>query len=54
MNVDGTDLRQVTTDPAGDFTPSWSPDGSEITFHSFRTGNRDVFVVPAEAATGDC
>ncbi|MGA7304573.1 MAG: protein kinase, partial [Rhodothermales bacterium] len=48
MNVDGTDLRQVTTDPAGDFTPSWSPDGSEITFHSFRNGNRDVFVVPAE------
>ena len=38
---------QLTTDPAADFSPSVSPDGREIAFHSFRTGNRDIFVMPA-------
>jgi Tol biopolymer transport system component len=38
---------QLTTDPANDFDPSVSPNGREVAFHSFRTGNRDIFVIPS-------
>jgi Tol biopolymer transport system component/tRNA A-37 threonylcarbamoyl transferase component Bud32 len=38
---------QLTSDPGADFHPGVSPDGREVAFHSFRTGNRDVFVIPA-------
>ena len=37
---------QITSDPAAEFDPSVSPDGKEVAFHSFRTGNRDIFIVP--------
>jgi TolB protein len=38
---------QLTTDPAAEFSPSVSPDGRELAFHSFRAGNRDIYVMPA-------
>jgi Tol biopolymer transport system component len=38
---------QLTTDPAGDFSPNPSPDGREVAFHSLRNGNRDIFIMPA-------
>jgi TolB protein len=38
---------QITSDPAAEFDPSISPDGKEVAFHSFRTGNRDIFIVPS-------
>jgi Tol biopolymer transport system component len=38
---------QLTTDPAGDFSPSLSPDGRTVAFHSLRNGNRDIFTMPA-------
>jgi Tol biopolymer transport system component len=34
--------------PADDFAPSLSPDGSEVAFHSWRTGTRDIFVQPVQ------
>lgn len=46
MRTDGSELRQLTTDPAHDWDPDWSPDGKQIAFHSFRYGNRDLFIVP--------
>ncbi len=36
---------QLTNHSAGDHVQSWSPSGDELVFHSFRTGNRDVFVM---------
>ena len=30
VNTDGTDLKQLTDDPAWEESPSWSPDGSKI------------------------
>jgi Tol biopolymer transport system component len=46
MRKDGSELRQVTTNPAHDWSPNWSPDGKQIAFHSFRRGNRDLYVMP--------
>jgi len=46
MRKDGSGLRQLTTNPAHDWTPHWSPDGEQIAFHSLRTGNRDPYVLP--------
>ena len=48
MNPDGTALFQVTTDPARDFNPRWSPDGSRIAFSSNRDGDFDIYVVNAD------
>jgi TolB protein len=42
---------QLTTDPADDFLPSWSPDGQEIAFYSFRHGSRDLHVMTAEGGS---
>jgi TolB protein len=46
MRTDGSELRQLTTHHAHDWTPRWSPDGKKILFHSLRSGNRDLFVIP--------
>jgi Tol biopolymer transport system component len=46
MRKDGSGLRQLTTNPAHDWTPHWSPDGKQIAFHSLRTGNRDLYILP--------
>jgi len=47
--------RNVTTrftfDPAGDYSPVWSPDGSTIAFASMRTGLGNLFVADAANPT---
>jgi Tol biopolymer transport system component len=42
---------QLTTDPADDFFPTWSPDGQEIAFYSFRHGSRDLHLMTAEGGS---
>jgi dipeptidyl aminopeptidase/acylaminoacyl peptidase len=32
MNADGSDRRQVTSDPGSDFGPAWSPDSDSLVF----------------------
>ena len=39
---------RLTTSPAPDFGPAWSPDGRQILFHSDKTGNADVYVMDAD------
>ena len=39
---------QVTTDPADEFEPTWSPDASQIAFHAWPGDNRDVFIIGAD------
>lgn len=40
VSADGSDRRNITNDPANDWGPDWSPDGSTIAFNSDRDGGR--------------
>jgi Tol biopolymer transport system component len=48
MDLPGGQPRRLTTDPAADFSPTWSPDGKSIAFRSDRRGNDEVFVMNAD------
>lgn len=48
MNADGTDVRQLTDNPASDHSPVWSPDGTKIAFVSDREWNNDIYVMNAD------
>ncbi len=50
VNADGTDLRRLTTNPAHDFDPAWSPDGQMIAFRSERDGNNEVYVMGSDGS----
>ena len=41
----------ISIDPTPDWNPRWSPDGREIAFYAYRTGNRDIFVMPSSTST---
>lgn len=43
----GGTAQRLTSDPANDFQPRFSPDGKTIAFISERTGSRQVFLMPA-------
>ena len=36
---------RLTTNPASDFDPTWSPDGTHIAFRSQRDGNDEIYVM---------
>ena len=42
--VDGKTVTQLTSDPADDIMPAFSPDGSKIAFASNRSGNWDLYI----------
>jgi Tol biopolymer transport system component len=44
---------RFTFDPAGEFSPVWSPDGSRVVFRSVRNGASDLFVKPANGAADE-
>ena len=50
INADGSGLTQLTTDPAADFDPAWSPDGTLIAFRSQRDGNDEIYVMNADGS----
>ena len=43
--VDGAAVTQLTSDPAADMMPTFSPDGSKIAFASQRAGNWDIYLM---------
>jgi len=45
VNLDGTDLRQLTTHTANDYNPVWSRDGKSIYFLSSRTDNTQIWKI---------
>jgi Tol biopolymer transport system component len=48
LKLDGGAPIQITSDPANDFHPAWSPRDDEIVFYSSRGGDRDIFITTAE------
>jgi Tol biopolymer transport system component len=50
MDADGANLVRVTSDPASDDQPAWSPDGSRIVFMSERDGTQGIFVMNADGS----
>ena len=50
INADGSSLTRLTTDPAADYDPAWSPDGAHIVFRSRRDGNDEIYVMNADGS----
>jgi Tol biopolymer transport system component len=50
MRADGSQRTRLTTDPAPDFDPVWSPDGATIAFRSHRDGNEEVYLMNADGS----
>jgi len=48
MNVDGSDVKRLTSHPAEDWGASWSPDDQRIAFVSERDGHADIWVMDAD------
>lgn len=49
-NVDGTNLKRITFNPAIDTSPSWSPSGREIAFTSDRSGSPQIYIMDSDGA----
>jgi hypothetical protein len=48
MDADGSNLINLTGNPADDRAPSWSPDGERIAFESERDGATDIYTMKAD------
>lgn len=52
MNVDGSNVRQLTHHPADDgYDLTWAPDGKRLAFVSFRSGNPQIHVLDVASGT---
>jgi Tol biopolymer transport system component len=50
INLDGTGLSKLSTNPGQDLLPAWSPDNLWIAFNSDRDGNPDIFTMKSNGA----
>jgi len=47
-SIDGRAVTQLTSDPAADVQPCFSPDGRQVAFASCRSGNWDIWITGLE------
>ena len=45
IDIDGQNLKRLTTNRQDDHYPAWSPDGTEIAFSSDRSGRSQIYVM---------
>ena len=50
MNIDGSNLRQITNNRARDGSPAWSPDGKQLAFASDRDGDYELYVMSVDGS----
>jgi uncharacterized repeat protein (TIGR03803 family) len=51
MNANGTNQTRLTNNPAVEYAPSFSADGSRVTFTSTRDGNYEIYVMNADGTS---
>ena len=51
MSSDGTQVDQLTNNPATDLEPVWSPDSTQLAFTSNRDGQLEVFLLSVSGGT---
>ena len=50
VNADGTERVRLTRNPAEEFSPAWSPDGTKIAFSRFTNSHFQIFVMEADGS----
>ena len=49
MNIDGSEIQQLTFHESADYEPIFSPDGESIVFTSERDGNKEIYIIFPES-----
>jgi len=48
MNADGSDVKQITKTPGGEYDATWKPDGSKIAYMSASSGSMQLWEMDSE------
>ena len=51
VSTEGGEARQLTSNPAYESDPFWTPDGKELVFSSYRENSKDIYKVSAKGGT---
>jgi WD40 repeat protein/fibronectin type III domain protein len=51
VNSNGTGATRLSTDPASDTDPDWSPDGTRLAFRSDRDGGDEIYIMNADGSS---
>ncbi len=50
MHADGSGQTNLTNNPAADYAPAWSPEGTRIAFISDRSGQQEIYMMNADGS----